>query len=166
MQPEETAIKPNLKIVLKTDVQQMGEVLVVAFGEQKKAAFTGSAGVVKAENISTRQVTNVVDALNGKVAGVQMINASGAPDATPEIRIRGLSSINAGKDPLIILDGIPYDGGWNNINPSDVESLTVLKDAASNALYGARGANGVIMITTKKAKAGDAVVTLDAKWGG
>lgn len=165
MQPEETAIKPNLKIVLKTDVQQMGEVLVVAFGEQKKAAFTGSAGVVKAENISTRQVTNVVDALNGKVAGVQMINASGAPDATPEIRIRGLSSINAGKDPLIILDGIPYDGGWNNINPSDVESLTVLKDAASNALYGARGANGVIMITTKKAKAGDAVVTLDAKWG-
>lgn len=91
-----------------------------------------------------------------------MINATGAPEATPSIRIRGLSSINAGKDPLVILDGIPYEGGWNNINPADVESLTVLKDAASNALYGARGANGVIMITTKKAKAGDAVVSLDA----
>lgn len=165
MHPEEVAIKPNLKITLETDVQQMGEVLVVAFGEQKKAAFTGSAGVIKAENIGARQVTNVVDALTGKVAGVQMINASGAPDATPDIRIRGLSSINAGKDPLIILDGMPYDGGWNNINPSDVESLTVLKDAASNALYGARGANGVIMITTKRAKVGEAVVSLDAKWG-
>lgn len=165
MLPAEVTVKPNLKITLKTDVQQMGEVLVVAFGEQKKSAFTGSAGVVKAENIGTRQVTNVVDALNGKVAGVQMINATGAPEATPSIRIRGLSSINAGKDPLVILDGIPYEGGWNNINPADVESLTVLKDAASNALYGARGANGVIMITTKKAKAGDAVVSLDAKWG-
>ena len=165
MLPAEVAIKPNLKIFLKTDVQQMDEVLVVAFGEQKKAAFTGSAGVIKAENIEARQVTNVVDALAGKVAGVQMINSSGAPEATPSLRIRGFSSINAGKDPLIILDGIPYEGGWNNINPADVESITVLKDAASNALYGARGANGVIMITTKKAKAGEAVISLDAKWG-
>lgn len=164
MLTQEVGIKPNVKITLQTNVQQMDEVLVVAFGEQKKAAFTGSAGVMKSDKIGIRQVTNAVEALSGKVAGVQMISGSG-PNGTPTIRIRGFSSINAGNDPLIVVDGAPYDGGWNSINPSDVESITVLKDAASNSLYGARGANGVVMITTKKAKKGEATITLDAKWG-
>lgn len=162
---QEIGIKPSLRIILRTDVQQVDEVLVVAFGEQKKSSFTGSAGVMKADKIGIRQVTNAIDALTGKVAGVQMIAGTGGPGGTPTIRIRGFSSINAGNDPLIVVDGSPYDGGWNSINPSDVESMTVLKDAASNALYGARGANGVIMITTKKAKKGEATITLDAKWG-
>lgn len=95
-----------------------------------------------------------------------MTTGSGQPGGgSPSLIIRGIGSINADIDPLIIVDGMPYEGGWNNINPSDVESVSVLKDAASNALYGARGANGVIIITTKQAKVGEAKVTASAKWG-
>ena len=106
-----------------------------------------------------------MSALQGEAAGVQMVNNSGDPTATPSIRVRGFSSISAGKDPLIVVDGAPYDGGWNNLNPADVASVTVLKDASSTALYGARGANGVIMVTTKRSAQGQAVVTLDARLG-
>ncbi len=155
----------EMTIHLKTDQQQLDEVLVVAFGQQTKSSFTGSAAVVKSETLEKKQLTNVISGLQGEVAGLQMTSGSGSPTATPSIAIRGFGSINAGTSPLIIVDGAPYDGGWNNLNPNDVESITVLKDAASNALYGARGANGVIMITTKKGKSENAVVTLDAKWG-
>lgn len=140
--------------------------MVVAFGTAKKSSFTGSAAVVNSEKLSQSQVSSVTEALSGAVPGVTMTSSNGAPGATSSIKIRGISSINAGNDPLIIVDGAPYSGDLNNINPSDVESMTVLKDAASSALYGARGANGVIIITTKRAnKKGDAIVTLDAKWG-
>ena len=109
---------------------------------------------------------NAVDALKGKASGIQINTASGQPGSTPTIRIRGVNSINAGLSPLIVLDGSPFDGDLNQINPIDVESMTVLKDAASSALYGARGGNGVILITTKKAKTGEnATITVDAKWG-
>lgn len=160
-------VKPQkeMKIVLKADQELLDEVLVVAFGQQTKSSFTGSASVVKSEALEKKQLTNVISGLQGEVAGLQMTSGSGSPTATPTIAIRGFGSINAGTSPLIIVDGAPYDGGWNNLNPNDVESVTVLKDAASNALYGARGANGVIMITTKKGKSENAVVTLDAKWG-
>ena len=160
-------VKPQkeMRIVLKADQELLDEVLVVAFGQQTKSSFTGSASVVKSEALEKKQLTNVISGLQGEVAGLQMTSGSGSPTATPSIAIRGFGSINAGTSPLIIVDGAPYDGGWNNLNPSDVESVTVLKDAASNALYGARGANGVIMITTKKGKSENAVVTLDAKWG-
>lgn len=140
--------------------------MVVAYGTAKKSSFTGSAAVVNSEDIAKIQTSNAAQALTGKVSGVQLTTASGQPGTTtPTIRIRGISSINAGNQPLVILDGAPYDGDLNNINTQDIESMTVLKDAASNALYGARGANGVIMITTKKGKSGSARVTLDAKWG-
>ncbi len=161
----ETHPQPEITIRLKTDREQLDEVLVVAFGQQTKSSFTGSAAVVKSETLEKKQLTNVFSGLQGEVAGLQMTNSSGSPTATPSIAIRGFGSINAGTSPLIIVDGAPYDGGWNNLNPNDVESITVLKDAASNALYGARGANGVIMITTKKGKAENAAVTLDARWG-
>lgn len=154
-----------MKVSMHSQDRQLDEVIVVAYGEQKKSSFTGSAGVVDADKIAVRQVTNVVDALNGQVAGVQMINTSGNPSSTPTIRVRGISSINAGQDPLIVVDGAPYYGSWSDINPADVASVTVLKDAASNALYGARGANGVIMITTKNPQVGKTVITVDAKWG-
>ena len=155
----------GMKVNMHSQDRQLDEVIVVAYGEQKKSSFTGSAGVVDADKIAVRQVTNVVDALNGQVAGVQMINTSGDPSSTPTIRVRGISSINAGQDPLIVVDGAPYYGSWSDINPADVASVTVLKDAASNALYGARGANGVIMITTKNPQVGKTVITVDAKWG-
>lgn len=155
----------SIKIVLENDDQMLDEVMVVAFGEQKKSSFTGSAGVVDSKKLEQRQVTNVMEALQGNVAGLQAYSHSGAPDAAPEFRIRGISSINAGKAPLIVLDGAPYDGDWNSINPSDVASVTVLKDAASNALYGARGANGVIIVTTKKGEKARTSITLDMKVG-
>ena len=159
-------IKPNMQIVLQHDQKMLDEVIVVAFGTQKKSAFTGSAKVVGAEELALSQVTDVTSALAGAVPGVQLTSSNGAPGASSTIRIRGFSSLGAGMDPLVIVDGAPYSGDLNNLNPNDVESMTVLKDAASNALYGARGANGVIMITTKKAKQGrDATVVFDAKWG-
>ncbi len=163
---ETQTVKANsqMRVRLVSSDQKLDEVLVVAFGQQKKSSFTGSAGVVKSEVLEKKQLTNVFSGLQGEIAGVQMTNTSGDPTSTPSFAIRGFGSINAGTSPLIIVDGAPYDGGWNNLNPNDVESVTVLKDAASNALYGARGANGVIMITTKQGKADRSVITFDAKW--
>ena len=150
---------------IEPDSEALKETIVVAFGTSTKEAFTGSAAVVGSEQLAKSQVSSVTNALAGSVAGVQLTSANGAPGSSSTIRVRGYSSINAGLDPLIIVDGAPYSGDISNLNASDIESMTVLKDAASNALYGARGANGVIMITTKKAKAGEATVTFDAKVG-
>lgn len=156
----------NMKISLDADNQMLDEVMVVAYGTQKKSSFTGSAAVVGSDEIGKVQVTNAVDALKGKASGIQITTASGQPGKTPTIRIRGINSLNAENAPLIVVDGSPYGGSLNDINPVDVESMTVLKDAASTALYGARGGNGVILITTKSAKRGkDAVITFDAKVG-
>ena len=166
MVTREVNITPgSMKIVLESS-NMLDEVITVAYGTAKRSAFTGSASVLDASEIEAVQVTNPVDALKGKVSGVQINSASGAPgNSSPSVLIRGISSINAGNSPLIVLDGTPYDGGLDNISTQDIEQMTVLKDAASNALYGARGANGVILITTKKGKQGAARVTLDAKWG-
>ncbi|MCI8999345.1 MAG: TonB-dependent receptor [Muribaculaceae bacterium] len=166
MQTREVPVTAGtMKIVLENS-NMLDEVITVAYGTAKRSAFTGSASVLDASQIEAVQVTNPVDALKGKVSGVQINSASGAPgNSSPTVLIRGISSINAGNSPLIVLDGTPYDGGLDNISTQDIESMTVLKDAASNALYGARGANGVILITTKKGKQGSARVTLDAKWG-
>ncbi len=164
MEPQSLKAQQGMRVSLKDSQEQLDELLVVAFGQQKKSSFTGSAGVVKADVLDKKQLTNVFSGLQGEVAGVQMTNTSGDPTSTPSFAIRGFGSINAGTSPLIIVDGAPYDGGWNNLNPADVESITVLKDAASNALYGARGANGVIMITTKHGKADRTTISLDAKW--
>lgn len=167
MATKEVAIKPTLKIYLESANKMLKEQIVVAFGTATRESFTGSAKVVGADLIAETQKSNVLDALSNKVAGVKMINTTGQPgQSTPKIRIRGIGSINAENDPLIILDGSPYDGDLNTLNPADIESMSVLKDAASNALYGARGANGVIMITTKRAVPNEAArILVDAKWG-
>jgi TonB-linked SusC/RagA family outer membrane protein len=166
METKEVAARNGIRVLLKSNSKSLDEVIVVAYGTAKKSAFTGSAAVMKAEDMEKVQVTNPVEALTGKVSGVQINTATGQPGAgTTNIRIRGISSINAGNAPLIIVDGAPYDGDLNTINSQDVESMTVLKDAASAALYGARGANGVILITTKSGKKGEATITVDAKWG-
>ena len=157
--------KAQHDVMLSPDTQVLEETIVVAFGTATKESFTGSATVVKSDDIAKVQSSDVTRALEGVVAGVQMTTSSGSLGSSPSIRIRGTGSISAGNAPLYVVDGVPYDGDMNNLNTADIESMTVLKDAASNALYGARGANGVIMITTKKAKRGEALVTLDAKWG-
>ena len=166
MKTAEVAIRNNMNVILIPDVKAMDEVMVIAYGTQKRSAFTGSASVVGAEEIGKVQAVNFTDALKGKASGVQITTPSGQPGTAPSIRIRGFNSLNAGMDPLIVVDGVPYEGSLNDINTQDIENITVQKDAASSALYGARGGNGVIMITTKTAKKGkDAKVTFDAKWG-
>ncbi len=163
MDPVDVTAKNSMKVVLTPVTKGLDEVLVVAYGTAKKSAFTGAASVLDSKELTKTQVTNPIEAMKGKVAGVQMANSSGQPGSTSAIRIRGISSINAGNSPLIILDGTPYDGNINLINPQDIESQTILKDAASAALYGARGANGVILITTKNGRKDHTSITLDAK---
>ena len=165
MKTQEVAIRPKLSITLKPDAEILDEVVVTAYGTSTKGSFTGSAAVMKSEKLEKRQVSNVSQALSGAVAGVQVQNSNGQPGASAKIRIRGVGSINASSDPLYVVDGVPFDGDLSSINTTDIESMTVLKDAASTALYGARGANGIIMITTKKGKSGKATVNFDAKWG-
>ena len=167
MEPIEVSARSNMRIVLKNNSENLDEIVVVAYGTSKKGTFTGSAGVMKADKLELRQVSEVSNALAGAVAGVQVQSNNGQPGSKATIRVRGVGSINAGKDPLYVIDGIPMpnDADLSSINPADIESMTVLKDAASTALYGARGANGIILITTKKARTGKAVVTVDAKWG-
>lgn len=156
-----------ISIRLYPDSELLQETIVVAFGTSTKESFTGSAAVVGESEISRIQSSDVTRALDGVVAGVQMTTSSGSLDSKPSIRIRGIGTISSSvdKEPLYVVDGVPFSGDLNNLNPADIESMTVLKDAASNALYGARGANGVIMITTKKARGSGATVNVDAKWG-
>ncbi|WP_262892008.1 SusC/RagA family TonB-linked outer membrane protein [Phocaeicola intestinalis] len=165
LQTQEVKIQPVMKVVLKSDAEVLDEVLVVAYGTAKKSAFTGSASTIKADKIEARTVSNVTNALAGQVAGVQITQTNGQPGTSASIRIRGVGSMSASNSPLYVVDGVPYDGEISAINPQDIESMTVLKDAAANAIYGARGANGVVLITTKRGERGEAKVTFDAKWG-
>ena len=166
METVERPAKNGMYVEMRSLEEEMDEVMVIAYGTQKRSAFTGSAAVVDSKELSKVQATNFADALKGKASGVQITTASGQPGSTPTIRIRGFNSLNAGMDPLIVVDGVPFEGSLNDINPQDIESVVVQKDAASSALYGARGGNGVIMVTTKTAKKGqDAKITFDAKWG-
>lgn len=157
----------NLKIMLLPDNNQLDEVMVVAYGTQTRSSFTGSAAVVDAEDISKKVTTNVADALVGSVPGLQITGSSGQPGADAgSIHIRGIASMYASTDPLVVVDGAPYSASLSNIPTDDIESVTVLKDAASAALYGARGAAGVILITTKRGSEQKASVNVEAKWGG
>lgn len=165
MESKTVAAKDGITIKLVPSEKDLDEVLVVAYGKQKRSAFTGSAGVVSADELKDRVVSNVTNAMSGQVAGVQVLNSNGQPGSDATIRVRGIGSISSSNDPLIILDGVPYEGNISSINPTDIASLTVLKDAASNAIYGARGANGVVLITTKQGNSKEAKVTFDAKWG-
>ena len=166
MTTQEVAAKNGVVINLSEDTKQLDEVMVVAFGTSTKKSFTGAASVVKADEITKRQTSNVTDALAGQVAGVQGLSTSGQPGTTSSIRIRGIGSISSSNAPLYVIDGIPAnDDDVSTLSNSDIEAVTVLKDAASNALYGARGANGVILITTKRGNTRDAQVKIDAKWG-
>ena len=154
-----------MKVIMTEDAAVLDDVMVIAYGTAKKSAFTGSASVIKADKIEQRQVSNVTNALSGTIAGVQTLKSNGQPGTSATVRIRGIGSLYASNTPLYVVDGIPFDGDISSINTADIENMSVLKDAAAAALYGARGANGVIMITTKKGKSHDARISFDAKWG-
>ena len=166
MKTVEVPVGRNLSITLKSDTEVLDEVMVVAFGTQKKSSFTGAATVVGTEELSKHVTTNVANALVGSTPGLQLRGGSGAPGAGQgSIKIRGIASMYADTDPLIIVDGAPYSASLSNIPQDDIESVTVLKDAASAALYGARGAAGVILVTTKTGKNKKAQVNVDIKIG-
>ena len=137
---------------------ELEEVIVVGYGTTTKESFVGTATKVDSEEIQKKNTTNISQAIAGEVAGVNVINSSGQPGSTSTIRIRGFGSIQGNRSPLIVLDGIPYSGSLNSIDKSDIESYTVLKDASATAIYGSRGANGVVLITTKKGKKGTSII--------
>lgn len=151
--PEIVSLKAGVSsynITMKEDTKTLDEVVVVGYGVQKKANLTGSVSSINAEALESRSVSSVSAAMAGTMPGVTAIQSSGAPGLqTGTITVRGKNSVNAA-NPLVIVDGVP--GSMNTIDPQDIESLTVLKDAASAAIYGVQAANGVILITTKKVK--------------
>ena len=166
MEPLDIAVSSKpLRIQLRSDENTLDEVVVVAYGTQKKTSLTGSIQEVKSDAIELRPVSSVASALEGSVSGVQVNSTYGAPGSDPSIRIRGIGTVNGSSSPLYILDGVPYGGNISDLNPADIESMSILKDAASAALYGNRASNGVILITTKKGKEGKMNVTLDIKQG-
>jgi len=144
----------NMNIVLEEDTKALEEVVVVGYGTQRKEAVTGSVSSMKGDEMRAVAGSNITQSLQGRVAGVEMSQVSSKPGETMQIRIRGTRSLNASNDPLIVLDGIPFAGNLSDINPSDIKSLDILKDASATAIYGSRGANGVIIITTNRGAEG------------
>lgn len=151
---------------LQEEASEVDEVIVVAYGTTTKGAYTGSAAVMGSATLEKRQVSNVQSALAGVLPGVQTLSANGQPGTGQTVLIRGVGSLNASTAPLYVVDGMPFDGDLSTLSTNDIENITVLKDAASTSLYGARGANGIVMITTKRGRKGEALITLEGKWGG
>ncbi|WP_136668800.1 SusC/RagA family TonB-linked outer membrane protein [Flavobacterium sp. H122] len=154
-----------INTILQDDAKQIGEVVIVGYSATKKKDFVGSIKEVKSEQLAKKNVSSVTQALAGEVAGVRIINTSGQPGTVGTVRIRGFGSVNGNRDPLYVVDGVPYNGRIESINPSDIATTSVLKDATATAIYGARGANGVILITTKNAKKGDSFIEVESRTG-
>lgn len=154
----------NVKIVLNESFESLDELVVVGYGVQKKSVMTSAVSRVASDELDEGHPTNVQNALKGKVSGVVIIAESGQPGADSKIRIRGIGTVND-SDPLYIIDGMPSESGINHLNPSDIESIEILKDAASAAIYGARGANGVVLVTTKEGREGKSTVNYDFSFG-
>lgn len=159
-----TAADTNLKVRFTDSSELLDEVVVVGYGVQKKSVLSSAVSRVTSEELDKGNPTNIQNALKGKVSGVQIISNSGQPGAESKIRIRGTGTVN-NSDPLYIVDGMPSESGISHLNPSDIESIEVLKDAASAAIYGARGANGVVLITTKKGTKGKATLNYEFTYG-
>ncbi|RHD55824.1 TonB-dependent receptor [Phocaeicola plebeius] len=179
MQSQEVKIKSNVNVVLKSDAEVLDEVVVTGYGVQRKASFTGAASIVGEEAIAKKNDANFVKVLEGSVPGVQMNNSTSMPGVWGSVYIRGRASLNSGTQPLYVIDGMPVNSDtdaistsdnnmvdpMSSINPADIESITVLKDAAATAIYGSRAANGVIVVTTKKGSEGKFNLNLDIKQG-
>ena len=164
MQTQEVGVAANLRIALLTDTQMLDEVIAIAYGTATRSSFTGSAAVVKTDAIEKRPITNITAMLEGNASGVQTTSALGQPGSSSSIRIRGFGSVNASNAPLYVVDGAVYNGNIGDLNPADIESISILKDAASTSLYGSSAGNGVILITTKKGKS-SATINLNITQG-
>lgn len=158
--------KTQINVALSVDTKSLQEVVVVGYGTQKKSQLTGAISSVTAKQITEMPITNLGQAMQGRVAGVDVAQSGSKPGTVPRVLIRGRRSFNAGNDPLYVVDGIPLSGGYEDMNPNDVESMEILKDASATAIYGARGANGVVLITTKRgSKDGKTVISYDTYVG-
>ena len=168
MATQEVAAGKNIKVVMSENSEVIQEVVVTGYGTVSKGAYAGSAQAVKAEDIEKKNPSDVTKALAGEVAGVQVVTSSGQPGTVASIRIRGIGSISANSSPLYVVDGIPLDAGSvSSIDPGDIASTTILKDATATSLYGSRGANGVVLITTKKGSSNgdEGKIEVDVKAG-
>lgn len=155
----------ELNIMLQEDQASLDEVVVVGYGTQRKSDLTGAISSVTSKDLQETPAGNFLEQSQGRLAGVDIVRANGSPGAPVQIRIRGNRSINASNEPLYVIDGIPTSANVNDFNPNDIESMEVLKDASAVAIYGSRGANGVVLITTKKGKTGKAVISYDGYYG-
>ncbi|GAB4044336.1 SusC/RagA family TonB-linked outer membrane protein [Spirosoma litoris] len=164
--PQEVTVgnRTVVDVTLKTDNKTLDEIVVVGYGTVKKKDLTGSVGVISSKEVKDLGVTRIEQGLAGRVAGVQVKAVSGEPGAAPQIRVRGIGSISAGAGPLYVVDGFPTDN-IQTLNPNDIETLDILKDASATAIYGSRGSNGVVIINTKRGKSGKANITLDTYYG-
>ena len=153
--------KTKVEVVMEDDAQALEEVVVIGYGTAKRKDLTGSVATVSSETLAAVPVASATEALQGKMAGVQITTTEGSPDATMSIRVRGGGSITQSNEPLFIVDGFPVES-ISDIPPTDIEDITVLKDASSTAIYGSRGANGVIIVTTKSGKEGKMSVSYNA----
>ena len=179
METQKVAVVPNVKVSLKSNAELLDEVVVTGYGVQRKASFTGAAAVVGEEALAKKNDANFVKVLEGAVPGVQMNNSTSMPGVWGSVYVRGRASLNSGTQPLYVIDGMPVNSDTDamsssdnnmvdpmaSINPADIESITVLKDAAATAIYGSRAANGVIVVTTKKGSEGKFNINLDVKQG-
>ena len=161
---QEVAARNQMNVVLKEDQQTLQDVVVIGYGVQKKSVVTAAIAKVSADDLEGKTPVRIDNALKGLAAGVNVTSSSGQPGASPRVRVRGTGTIN-NSDPLYIVDGMPIEGGIDFLNPSDIESIEVLKDAASGAIYGARAANGVVLVTTKKGKVGKASINYNFSQG-
>ena len=157
--------KTSINVVLKASAERLDDVVVVAFGSKRKQDVVGSVSSVKSTIINNSQATSVSSALEGAVAGLQVISSTGQPGSDSSIVLRGLGSISGGQTALIVVDGVPFNGRLSDINPADIQSITVSKDAVSNSLYGSRAANGVVMVTTKSGRQDKTQINFSANWG-
>jgi TonB-linked SusC/RagA family outer membrane protein len=165
-EPVEVAVNGRsvLQVTMSESVSQLDEIVVIGYGTQKKSDLTGAVSQVKEKDINAFPATNIMQSLSGRAPGVQVLQTTGAPGAAVAIRIRGTNSIQGGNDPLYVIDGFPFSGNPTNLNTSDIESIEILKDASATAIYGSRGANGVVLITTKQGKRGRTVVDFESSY--
>ena len=166
MKTQEVPVQSYVKVVLHEATEMIQEVVVTGYGNVSKGSFAGSAQAVDAEAIDKKNATEISKALAGEVAGVQVVNTSGQPGTNATIVVRGVGSLNGNTQPLYVVDGVTYDGDISSIDPGDIASTTILKDATATSLYGSRGANGVVVITTKKGNSGEeGKIDVDVKYG-
>lgn len=167
MKTQEVAVKgqKQINVTLLPDNQVLDEVVVVGYGTSKRSDLTGSVVSIKSDELMQTPTSDVAQALAGRIAGVQVTQSEGAPGASVSIRVRGGISITQSNEPLYVIDGFPSEDGMSNIDPSEIETIDILKDASSTAIYGARGANGVVVITTKKGSKGGHKMTVNFEIG-